>query len=183
MAFLATAAIRIALLIVLLSASCSTPRAASTNEYALMALYIYNFAKFTHWPAESFDSEDAALELCVLGDDPFESALDDIAGKTVKTRTLTIKRYPRVAIVSGCHILFISRSEQHRLGLILRDIRQLPILTVSDIESFSLLGGMIALFVQEQRVRFAVNPGAAVGAGISVSSKLLELAVLVNGRQ
>lgn len=148
-----------------------------------MAIYIYNFAKFTEWPLESFDSNDSTLNLCILGEDPFGMATDEISGKKVRSRKLDIRHFPRVAVVSSCHILFVSRSEQHRLDLILKDIDRLPILTVSDIENFSERGGMFTLRTQDQLVQFTVNPYAAALTGIKVSSKLLELASVVVGRQ
>ena len=37
------------------------------------------------WPATAFASADAPLVLCILGKDPFDGALDQIAtGKTIK---------------------------------------------------------------------------------------------------
>jgi len=148
-----------------------------------MALYIYNFAKFTRWPPEAFDSDRAPLRLCVLGEDPFGVALDELEGREAGARPLRIRRYPRVAVVSGCHILFVARSEEHRLALILGAVEQLPILTVSDIEGFSDRGGMITLSTRNRQVRFAVNPHAAASADLKISSKLLELSTIVESRR
>ena len=171
------------LLLVALSTACPETRAASSDEHVLMAVYIYNFAKFTRWPEWIYDSAAAPIQLCVLGEDPFGVALDQLEGKAVGTRKLQVKRYPRVAVVSDCHVLFISRSELDRLELILRTIEYQPILTVSDIDDFSARGGMITLSTRDRRVRFAVNPHVAASAGLEISSKLLELATIVVSRR
>lgn len=179
MALLALRLFNTLLLIVTLLLVAPLSYGTSSDEYTLKAFYIFNFAKFTEWPDESFDSRDATLNLCVLGEDPFGVAVNEINGKKVKNHSLRIIQFPRVAVVSSCHILFISRSEQHRLELILKDIGRLPILTVSDMELFSDRGGMVTLLTQDQLVQFAVNPYATALAGIKISSKLLELASVI----
>ena len=150
------------------------------DAYAIMAVYTYNFAKFTEWPSTNTDVLNSALNLCVLGDDPFGLALNQIEGKTVKNHALRVRRYPRVAVISDCHIVFISRSEERRLDAILRDLDDTPVLTVSDIPDFAERGGMIALQTVDQRVRFSINTAATARAGLRLSSKLLELAYIVD---
>ncbi|MEZ5592064.1 MAG: YfiR family protein [Gammaproteobacteria bacterium] len=151
-----------------------------SDVYAVMAVYTYNFAKFTHWPPASIPVSGSSLNLCLLGEDPFGMSLSQLEGKTVKNHTLHIRRYPRVAVLADCHIVFVSRSEDWRLDTILRELAQAPILTVSDIPDFARRGGMIALQIVEQRVRFSINTAATAQAGLQLSSKLLELAQIVD---
>ena len=175
-------AIKIATFLIFITFLSEPPQAQATlsDEYALMALYTYNFAKFTDWPSASFMDADAPLNLCILGDDPFGRALVKIEGKKIKRHVLRIKRYPRVAVISACHIVFISRSEHARLQTILQALADQPILTVSDIPDFAQYGGMIGLETVAQRVRFAINSAVASRAGLKLSSKLLELAQMVH---
>ncbi|NJN46357.1 MAG: YfiR family protein [Candidatus Competibacteraceae bacterium] len=153
--------------------------AQAADVYALMAVYVQNFAKFTTWPVASFTDPAAALNLCILGEDPFGMALTKVDGSKIRSHPLRIKHYPRVAVLSGCHIVFVSRSEQWRLAQILHDLAAAPILTVSDIPDFSRQGGMITLSTVDRRLRFAINPAAVARAGLMLSSKLLELAQIV----
>ena len=106
-------------------------------------------------------------------------ALAKVEGSKVRNHAMQIKHYPRVAVISGCHIVFISRSERWRLEKILQDLTGAPILTVSDIPEFSQQGGMITLLTVDRRLRFAINPVAVSRAGLKLSSKLLELAQIV----
>jgi hypothetical protein len=48
----------------------------------------------------------------ILGQDPFDSALDSLKGKTVKGRRVVIKRYDDPEDAREATILFISGSEQ-----------------------------------------------------------------------
>ena len=54
-----------------------------------------------------------------------------------------------------------------------------PTLTVSDGAAFAEAGGTANFFVEDQKMRFAINPEAAERARLRVSSKLLSLAKLV----
>lgn len=150
------------------------------SESALMAIYTYNFAKFTDFPDSSLTSPDDPINLCILGENPFGISLSSIEGKSVRQHPLQIKHYPRVAVLTGCHIVFISQSEDWRLDTILRDLDRQPILTVSAIENFARRGGMIALHTVAQKLRFTINTHAAARAGLRFSSKLLELAQIVD---
>ena len=74
---------------------------------------LYNFAKFVEWPAESFPSPDAPFAICVLGQDPFGRALDDIVeGERIQGRPLVVRRLKGWDGAELCHILFVSASAQ-----------------------------------------------------------------------
>ena len=79
-----------------------------------------------------------------------------------------------------CHILYVSQSEKTRQQPILSALHNKPILTVSDIVGFSQKGGMITLINVDQQIQFEINPDAITRAGLEISSKLIELAKVVN---
>jgi hypothetical protein len=148
-----------------------------SREYRIKAAFIYNFAKFTHWPDSSFPDVTAPLEFCVFGEDPFGGALNSIAGKTIRGRKVAVRRVASVEDGAGCHLLFISASELPRLGVILEALTGRPVLTVADMPDFARVGGIISLKTNEQdRLRFEINTGIAKRAGLRISSKLLSLA-------
>ena len=148
-----------------------------SREYRIKAAFIYNFAKFTHWPDSSFPDVTAPLEFCVFGEDPFGGALNSIAGKTIRGRKVAVRRVTSVEDGAGCHLLFISASELPRLGVILETLTGRPVLTVADMPDFARAGGIISLKTNEQdRLRFEINTGIAKRAGLRISSKLLSLA-------
>ena len=64
-----------------------------------------------------------------------------------------------------------------------RDCRRrcvcVAVLTVSDLPSFTRLGGTAHLFVEGERMRFAVNVESAQRGRLRLSSRLLSLAMLV----
>ncbi|MCP5112540.1 MAG: YfiR family protein, partial [bacterium] len=73
-------------------------------------------------------------------------------------------------------LVFISNSETGRLEGHLGAFDGGGALLVGDREDFARRGGMIALFVENSRVRFSVNQASVERSGLRVSSKLLTLA-------
>lgn len=148
-----------------------------SREYLIKAAFLYNFAKFTEWPAAAFATADTPLAICVLGEDSFGAALDAIDGKEIKGRTVAVQRLADTTEAEACHVIFISASEQTRLAEILESLRDLPVLTVAEMPEFARTGGIINLKTnKEDRIRFDINVGRAQQAGLRVSSKLLNLA-------
>ena len=162
------------------SESPSPTAAPAPREYLIKAVFLYNFAKFTTWPAESFPDPQAPLRLCILGEDAFGAAMESIDGKSIKQRPLAVIRIAQVSDAVRCHILFISTSEEERLRAILDDLRERPILTIADMPDFARAGGTINLKTVEDRIRFDINVDAANAADLRLSSKLLRLGNIVS---
>ena len=153
---------------------------ASAPEYRIKAAFLYNFALYTEWPATAFESPESPIVLGVAGDDPFGQELDAaVRGKTVRGRAVEVRRYASATDVTSCHVLFISSAETKNLLNLFQRVGKSPMLTVGETEDFSSAGGVIRFYVEQNKVRFEVNPDAAARAHIKISSKLLQLAKVV----
>lgn len=158
----------------------SAAGAQTPSEHLIKAAFLYNFAKFVEWPAKAFPSAKTPLTICILGEDPFGSDLDEtIDGETVNERKLVAKRVKRVQDGEPCHVLFISSSEKERLPEVLGAVKRSSMLTVGETERFAKLGGIINFTLEENKVRFEINVDAADRAGLKISSKLLKLARVI----
>ena len=122
---------------------------------------------------------DNTFRLCVIGQNPFDNLLDRLIGKSVHGSIMVVETHDSTDTVHDCQVLFISRSLEPRLDSIITAVDDLPILTVSDIASFTDAGGMIGLGIANNKIRFEINTDAAGRAGLSISSKLLSLATVV----
>lgn len=142
------------------------------SEYELKAAFIYNFASFADWPPQAAPG----MSVCVIGKDPFGRALDALEGKVVKGQGLTVRRIKTIAEVQTCRVLFISASEEKNLPRLLAAVKNLPVLTVADIDDAAYQGVMIGIFIEKQRITFEINASAARHASIALSSRLLSLA-------
>jgi hypothetical protein len=146
------------------------------DEYQVKAAFLFNFAKFVEWPPDAFSSADEPIGICVLGQNPFGSGLDEtVRGKVVANRTVVVLQNPDAQHVSKCHIVFVSGSEGKR-SLILEELKSKRVLTISETDGVNWGGGVIGLSLKDGRVRIEIDPAAAERAGLRISSKLLSLA-------
>ena len=158
-----------------LSAQKSKPR-----EFEVKATYLYNFARFVEWPTTAAVAKSDSFPICVLGQDPFGPALDTIvAGETIGGKAVLAKRVLKPQDAVSCRVLYISSSEETRLREVLAGLDKAAVLTVSDIPQFSQRGGMIQFVQESNKIRFEVNLASAEEAGLTLSSELLKVAVLV----
>ena len=171
------AALMVMATVCVLVSSAPTAHTAPVREYAIKAAFLYHFAEFVEWPADKLAP--ASITLCVLGKDPFGTALNTIEGKEIKGKKLSIKRLAVGQGLASCHILFISTSEEERLGHILTSLRHASVLTVSEIARFVYRGGMINFVKRKNKMRLEINASVAKQAGLKLSSHLLRLAKVV----
>jgi hypothetical protein len=166
----------IALAVVML-ASAAFVASQSVTQPALKAAFLFNFAKFVEWP---LDLSPAALCVCVLDDVAVEDSLSQlISGAPVPGRSVALVKGARNRSLRGCHVVYVGDTDPARVAATLDEVKNAPILTVGDGDQFARDGGMIGLFIEDGRMRFAINPDAAQRAGLRLSSRLLSLAKIV----
>jgi len=154
--------------------------AEAVEEYRLKAAFVSKFAGFVEWPAETWKGASAPILICVLGENPFGSALDQaISGKTIQDRKLAVRYVTSARQTGGCQIVFVSASERKRFRSILKDLPATGVLTVSDADSFTEEGGIIDLPLEDDKIGIVINLDAAERARLHISSKLLGLARIV----
>jgi YfiR/HmsC-like len=145
------------------------------QEYQVKAAFLYNFARFTTWP----DTGSGTFNLCILGNNPFEGAVESLRNKPVHEKPLAVIHIDSARQAANCQLLYIDKSLSGQLAGIIAELGRYPVLTVSDIDGFINHGGTIGFLVIDNRIRFEINIPAASNAGLSISSKLLTLATTV----
>lgn len=143
------------------------------DEAAVKAAFIYNFTKFVEWPAEA----EGPLQLCLIGEtDSLLAALANLEGKQSQGRNIHVRSIGRNAdTLDGCRVIVVGASEAGRISAILNNAQKHPALTVSEIEHFADVGGMIGLVVNNTKVQFEINAQAAQRANLKLSAQLLKL--------
>ena len=160
--------------------SSSWPQDMEANEYQIKAAYLLNFPNFVDWPGAMNNDLQSPIRLCLIGSDPLGSALSRMmADRLSRGRSLLLRRVSRTDPVSDCQILYIGPSESKYIPQILDSLHNVSALTVGETDRFAEQGGMIQLVMEDNRIRFKINPSAASQAGIHISSKLLALAEIV----
>lgn len=165
------------LALIILAAPCVA--ADTPPEYQVKSTYLYNISKFTRLPDVRFSNGGKHYDLCIVGDNPFGRHLDTLRDRDVGGRDLRLHFLKYREFLGDCEVVFISRSEAGHLEELLETVAEYHALTVSDIDSFALRGGMIGLVSSENRVKFEINSHVAQHCDIEISAKLLELAAIV----
>ena len=162
------------------------PAAATEDQVAddtlVKAAFIYNFAKFTRWPPQTWNEPKTPLNLCTTGKDALTSNLGRLNKETIGGRPVTISTFTPGSEAGACHILYIAASEHRHFTRIIQQTRDAPVLTISEIGRFAAAGGIIQLYHEQQRIRFMINLDVARSRGLNLSARLLDLAELVGTR-
>jgi hypothetical protein len=168
-----------AAVLALTAAPCAGEAQDRSLEYPVKAAFLYKFGSFVEWPADAFSDPRAPLQLCVVGRDPFGQILDGVVqGQTVGGRPIKVRRLSAVSAASGCHIAYLGGSPDQSVSAAAKALSGAPVLTIAEGSS----GGeraAIEFVVKANRVRFRVDMRPTAASRLSISSKLLNLAVEV----
>ena len=174
-------------------------RGAGSRELAkLKAAYVLNFARWTRWPPEAFDHRSSPIVVGVVEDEDLATFLEALVEeKAVHERRIEVQRLDLSALdrrddggarsaLAGqfhrLHLLFIGRDAGDRVGWLLDHLDGEHVLTVSDIDAFAERGGMLGLVLRNRRLAFDANVAKIERSPLVVSSQVLRLARIVDGR-
>jgi hypothetical protein len=165
----------IAVITTLIGASAiAADRSLDAAPDAVKAAFLYNFAKFAEWPALP---PAAPILVCVVGNDGVAAALvETVRSQEIAGHALEVWRPLNGGSWRTCNLLFVAEAETRQLAKGLAEIKTLPVLTVGDARGFSQAGGIIELYLEAGKMRFAIDLDAAERSGIRLSSRLLSLA-------
>ena len=168
---------RLPLLLCAIGALLLAPAAArsAVSDSAVKAAFLPRFARYVTWPASALSS--GPIVICVIGDDPFGRMLNEAAAsQQVDGRSFVVRHMSSASGASDCAIAFVDGG---RSGEILAALGRQPILTVTDART-SDQRGVIHFAVVGGRVRFFIDNAEAQARGLTISSRLLALAIGVN---
>jgi YfiR/HmsC-like len=163
----------------LLVAGVALAQAPSPNlESQVKVAFLYNFVKFVEWPGGTSDK--GSFVICVLSDAPFSTTLEQaVKDKTVNGRALEVRRLKGLEEAIACRMVYLDSQASSRIASVPAAMQSAAVLTVGDGRGFLRQGGIIGFILQDNKVRFQINPDAAERAGLKISSKLLQLATIV----
>ena len=150
------------------------------NLFLLKAAYVFNFAKLTHYPENTWPQLASTFTLCTSGEDGLSNSLEQLEGRTIQGHPVTIINLKEGQDASICHLLYIATSTQQQYPALLQSVANRPILTVSERPYFAHNGGIIELYQSEGRSNFMINLRTARTSGLNISSRLLSLAKVID---
>ena len=154
--------------------------AQDVTEVGLKGAFLFNFARFTEWPADTLHP-DTAVSACVLGDRAVADAFaKTVKGKQLAGRAINVTNLAATGSIPLCHVLYLSGVAETRIAEIVSTLRDMPVLTVSDSDTFTKRGGIVQIFVESGKMKFRINSRSAKRARLQLSSRLLALAEVVD---
>ena len=101
---------------------------------------------------------------------PSGGGLDEvIRGKTINNRELAARRITELPDLRGCHLVFISDREDKLLGEIEQNVKGASVLIVGEGPEFAERGGSVQFFLEQNKLRFAINVDAVQRARLRIS--------------
>jgi hypothetical protein len=159
------------------------------REPEIKAAFLYNFGLYTRWPKGAAGGNDDKFVIGVLGKKatlPFLKVAAE--NKTVHNKKIVVRHFASPDDYQPCHILFVTAEADgekegaaaKRLEAVIKKTNGKPVLIVSESEGFAKKGATINLIIDNNRVRFEINPERAKAAGLQISSNLLKLGILID---
>jgi len=145
---------------------------ARMDEYRVRAAFLLKFAKFVQWP------RDGSLTFCVTGDEEFGFAITTTAGAANggNGRDVVVRNVSPKGDFSKCDMVYVGRDATKYTAEILKQIESVPVLAIGESDAFLNEGGIVRVFVEDNKIRFQVNGSTAEKRGLKISSQLLSLA-------
>jgi len=149
---------------------------AQQEERAVRAAYVYKLTEFVSWPRHGNE-----LLICVVGSDSMEAALKSVVeGKESSGRKIRVLQHPSEAELAHCDLVYLSDTALARGYALLDRLQGSAVLTVGESDRFVRAGGMVGLIRSGDQIQLEVNLDAVRTAGLRISSRLLQLAVIVH---
>ncbi len=171
------------------------------REYPIKVGFIYNFMKFTHWPAELVEDSEHSnilgsnepMTIGIIGKGPFGNSFDVLKKKMVRSRKIVLRHFQglegvqqsseHLEAIRTCHVLFIGSPQEEEVQHVEEEVQSIidlvkdhAVLTVGETKGFIESGGIINFTQEKKKIRFEVNIVAAKHSKLEISSKLLALA-------
>lgn len=159
--------------------SAKAQRGAELNR--LKAAFVFQFTNFVEWPDDAFEDDSSPFLIGVVGNDAVRDILETaVREKLIAGRKPSVRSFSSTGDLSSCQIIFVDESEARNASdIIVRHVDK-PILTISDSDSFTKVGGVIRLYRKSSKLRIEINIDAAERADLKISSKLLSLSQVVH---
>ena len=104
-----------------------------------------------------------------------------LTGKKLQCKDITVKSQDDAALFANCHVVFLPKSVEGELGDVFAKIKALgntpPKLTIGEADPFIDASGIIAFVEAGTKIKFKVNLVPAKAKSLTISAKLLKLAI------
>jgi hypothetical protein len=169
----------IALLVAIASATCAFAQALPADEARVKAAYLLRFLQYVEWPQEALQPGSGVLKIGVAGAPAIAAELAQ-AARSGHGKAVTVQSVSGTENLDQFHVVFIAHDDKAKLTQVVETVRGKPILVVTESPSALEHGSMINFVTVERRVKFEIALDTAERAGLTLSSRLLAVALRVH---
>lgn len=149
----------------------------SAAESQIKAAMLYKFLSYTTWPEAAFATGQSPYRVWVIGASDMESELRSItADRVTNHRPIHIFHASNVRRIKKPHVVFVGRSAEKHLPVIVRMAEQEAFLVVTESDEGLKPGSAINLRLIDGRIGFDVSLAAAKKSNLKLSARLLSVA-------
>jgi len=144
----------------------------------LKVAFVYNFSKYFTWPDSPKWADSDQFSFCIHDNSVADGNFASLLTQMTQNRIIVVRDAPRdaQAIIDQCHIWYVDNENYAGSRLLLEEIRNADVLTISDMAGSSQENIVIELMVVNNRIQFRINNGLIADKGLNASSFLLRLA-------
>ncbi len=166
--------IGIGLLMLLLTAGNTHKSFAQLSNYKAYSIFVYNFAKYTNWPAEASADD---FVITVVGKSDILEELNTLAQtKTLNGRKITVRQTSETAGIDKSHLVFVAANKSGSLDEIVKKTKGKPTLIVTERDGLVKKGAHISFIaLDNEPLKFEVNTQAMENHHLQMAKSLLAL--------
>ncbi|WP_255463433.1 YfiR family protein [Microbulbifer sp. YPW1] len=149
----------------------------------VMVDYIVHFAHHLQWPIEVFSGAGAPFRICVMGDDELVAPLTArLHRHRVQGRMVALERVNdgEMLRARSCQIVVMGDMDAERMAKAVGALEFFPVLTVSDVNRFAILGGMVEFAGSGADMALQLNKTRLDRAELKMGNSLFRLSRQVN---
>jgi hypothetical protein len=149
----------------------------SSSSYEdLQAAYVFNFAKYVAWPANTQESFVIGIYAEREDENIVRYLQAVLKGKMIQGKSIDLRVIQNVEEIEGINIIYVPESGSKNIGKLVTAIANRSILIVSE-EDMIKRGAMISFVVEDDKLRFKMNQKSLKAAGLTASEGLVKLAI------
>lgn len=131
------------------------------------AMYLYNLVRNIDWHSQD-------IVIGVVGESQVTTELESLAKKNTK---VTIKTFADFDSIENCDIVFLPNATHPEFYQVQQKIGSSSVMLIVDKKIYVARGAEMGFYIEDDQLRFVVNPDAIKETGIKVSQTILQKAV------
>lgn len=149
--------------------------AAQGANHKAYSIFLYNFARYTDWPAV----EGTTFRFAVLGKNSiFDELVKALPGKTVNGKKCTVEVVENLSQLKEYQVVYVPALKSSQLKEVLDILGNSPTLVITELDGLIKKGADISFVVTEdQKLRFEFNEETLKNRHLRLASELRALAL------